>query len=85
MSVYDDPDLTEGLDPEGPSAEDLDRFGDETLVCPHCGAEVWDQATACHVCGRRLDERPKGQPPMPMWAWITLFIALALIAFVWVL
>ncbi len=74
----DDYELSEGLHPDGPSAEDLDRFGAETRTCPHCGSEVWDQAKDCHVCGENLDEPPRdGSPPLPMWAWITLFLVLA--------
>ena len=81
----DDYELSEGLDPEGPSAEDLDRFGDETRACPHCGSDAWDQAKLCHVCGEELDDKPSdGSPPMPMWAWITLFIVL-LMLLMWVL
>ncbi|MFI4898030.1 MAG: hypothetical protein ACIARR_09410 [Phycisphaerales bacterium JB059] len=81
--MHDD-ELTEGLDPEGPSAEDLDRFGDETRTCPHCGSETWDQAQVCHVCGEELEAPVKGQPPMPMWAWITLFVVL-MVVLMWVL
>ncbi|MEL6330226.1 MAG: hypothetical protein AAFR38_11240 [Planctomycetota bacterium] len=38
-------------DHEGPSEADLERFGGETKRCPECGAEVYDQAAACHRCG----------------------------------
>ncbi|MEZ6242493.1 MAG: hypothetical protein R3B57_05560 [Phycisphaerales bacterium] len=81
---FDEHELGEGLDPDGPSAEDLDRFGDETVTCPHCGAEVWDQHERCNACGERLTDPPKGSPPMPMWAWITLFVAILLVL-AWVL
>ncbi len=83
MAPWDDDehDLGEGLDPDGPSAEDLDRFGDEMLTCPHCGANASDQAQFCPVCAKDLDERPAGSPPVPMWAWITLFVAIVLILF----
>ena len=40
---------------EGPSDEDLARFGDDTGFCPHCGEEVYDDAPACPHCGERLD------------------------------
>ena len=36
--------LDEGLDPDGPSAEDLERFGSELRNCPSCGEDVYDQA-----------------------------------------
>ena len=55
MSVmYDESyesDYDEGLDPEGPSAEDLDRFGSEYRRCASCGASFYDQATVCPSCG----------------------------------
>ncbi len=52
-------DLSEGLDPEGPSAQDLDRFGDEVDPCPNCGAMIYDQAEICPKCGWYLGEVPK--------------------------
>jgi len=48
---FDPADLGEGLDPEGPSAADLERFGGETITCPVCGVETYDQAELCHNCG----------------------------------
>ncbi|MEM9064995.1 MAG: hypothetical protein AAGB51_05840 [Planctomycetota bacterium] len=51
---WDDGDLSEGLDPEGPSAADLDRFGGETVTCPVCNQETYDQAELCHICGAAL-------------------------------
>jgi hypothetical protein len=48
---------------EGPSDEDLARFGDETGFCPDCGARVWDQADVCPVCfayiGGETSRRPR--------------------------
>lgn len=35
---------------EGPSPEDLRRFGGETAFCPDCGAQIWDQADVCPRC-----------------------------------
>jgi hypothetical protein len=49
----------EDLDPEGPSREDLARFGRETLPCPHCGREVHADAAACPRCHRWLDDDPQ--------------------------
>jgi len=43
-------------DYEGPSADDIDRFGSETRLCPECGAEVWDEASICPRCGLALDD-----------------------------
>lgn len=64
MSTDGDWDL-DGLDPDGPSARDLERFGGETVECPNCKAEVWDQAESCHRCGEwlgpRVDDGPGGR------------------------
>lgn len=70
-------DLDEGLDPEGPSDEDLERFGDEFVTCPHCGSLVYDQAELCQACGMAVSDAPKRTP-----AWIIVAAALALVAFV---
>lgn len=46
----------EDLDPEGPSREDLARFGRDQVQCPHCGREVHADAAACPRCNRWLDD-----------------------------
>ena len=56
----DDWDLGEGLDPEGPSGADLDRFGDELMKCDTCGATMYDQASVCPECGAYVVEGEKG-------------------------
>ena len=48
--------MAEGLDPEGPSAADLDRYGDELVSCIHCGAKIYDQAELCPRCGAIQEE-----------------------------
>ncbi|MDF1809223.1 MAG: zinc ribbon domain-containing protein [Phycisphaerales bacterium] len=52
-------DLSEGLDPDGPSAMDLDRFGSELDSCPHCSELIYDQAQICPSCGWFLEEPSK--------------------------
>lgn len=75
-----DGDLDEGLDPEGPSSADLDRFGDEFRTCPECGADVYDQSPLCPECGHAFGN-PTG--PTPVWI-LTAAIAVvaAILAFV---
>jgi hypothetical protein len=60
MSDYDD-----DLDPQGPSREDMERFGDEFVTCPECKSLVYDQAEVCQACGRALHGEAKGPP---LWA-----------------
>lgn len=48
-------DEDERLMDEGPSAEDLEQFGDdgdETVACPNCGARVYDDCDKCPKCGQ---------------------------------
>ncbi len=70
---------------EGPSSEDLERFGDDTAHCPACGAEIWDQAPVCPKCGEAIAGRTLSRPPLEHWLhkrWIILVAIIALIAFV---
>lgn len=39
---------------DGPSAADLERFGDVTRPCPNCGKSVYDDAEQCYHCGHAL-------------------------------
>lgn len=49
-------------DPEGPSAEDIERFGDEWRRCPRCSREIYDQAEICPYCGHALGAEPPRVP-----------------------
>jgi len=64
MGSDSDWDLGEGLDPEGPSGSDLDRFGDELMRCRRCGSQMYDQATACPHCGEYVVE---GERTLSVW------------------
>ena len=51
---------------EGPSLDDLRRFGSEadtTGYCPECGAEVYDDADACPKCFAWITGRTLHKPP----------------------
>jgi hypothetical protein len=48
----------EEIDPEGPSREDLARFGSDTEPCPKCRAEIHSESVRCPRCGEWLDEDP---------------------------
>ncbi|USO00036.1 MAG: zinc-ribbon domain-containing protein [Phycisphaeraceae bacterium] len=80
--LYDDaPDSEDDLHPEGPSAADLERFGDEFRTCPECGSQVYDQAPLCPECGHAFEERTKA----PLWLILTVVVVLAAFALVFVL
>jgi len=66
-------------DDEYPDEDDLDDETSETLPCPECGAEVYDDAVRCPACGAYItfDTRPlSGQPA---W-WIVLGLLAAILA-----
>ena len=69
-------DLSEGLEPDGPSAEDLDRFGSEMMSCPACGAMMYDQAERCPACGEYVIEEPKR---LSVWALVLTGVLIALV------
>ena len=51
---------------EGPSLEDLRRFGSEadtTAYCPECGAKGYDDADACPRCFTWITGRTLRKPP----------------------
>lgn len=74
---------------EGPSPEDLARFGDaaerETGFCPDCGAEIWDQADVCPKCFTYLGGRVASKPPFNQWLkdrWKTFVVIAVILAMV---
>jgi hypothetical protein len=73
--------IAEGLDPDGPSAADLDRFGDELIPCPACKARIYDQSEICPHCGHAMETPPK---TMPVWV-ILLTVLLIGLLLMWML
>ncbi len=65
--------------------EDLDAFPDEdesteTIVCPECGAEVYEDADRCPVCGQYIIPDTRFWSGKPIW-WIALgFLGLVALA-----
>ena len=53
-------------DPYGDDAWDEDG---ETLTtpCPHCGADVYEDAPACPVCGEYVTRSSTALTGMPRW------------------
>ena len=81
MEWNDDEGLDSGLDPDGPSAEDLDRFGGEFVTCPSCGNEIYDQAPVCHVCGEVLQDESSGVPGWAALAAAAVIVGLLIVVF----
>jgi len=57
---------------------------DATIDCPHCGAQIYDNAEQCPKCGTYLanEDAPVKLPPL----WILLGVAICiLIVIAWML
>jgi hypothetical protein len=66
-------------------SEDEDGFEDDgdagVLWCPHCGSEMYGDATRCPNCGDYVTPGHPSPGSMPWWIWaIIVFVALALLA-----
>lgn len=66
---------------EGPSDDDLDKFGGVTRPCPECKTDLYDDAEVCWKCGHALSGEPKGPP---MWIPIVAVVLLIAIVLFWV-
>lgn len=65
---------------EGPSPEDIERFGDVTVTCPECGTEMFDDVAICWKCGHAVgvNAKKEGGPPL----WVAAAAVLVILAFV---
>jgi len=74
----------EDADPDGPSEEDIERFGDVTVKCPECGTELFDDVAVCWKCGRALQAGTPDESRAPVWfiAAAILVIAAFLVAYI---
>lgn len=72
---YEPPD--DDSDPEGPSAADIERFGDVTVKCPECGTELFDDVALCWKCGRAVGSGVGREGKTSRW---TIAVVVVLIA-----
>lgn len=66
---------------EGPSEEDLERFGGVTRPCPECGTELYDDTSICWKCGHALSSEAKGPP---VWMMVTGLVLILAVVLFWV-
>lgn len=64
---------------EGPSPEDIARFGGETAYCPECGEEIWDEAPRCPECGAWIDGRTERHTPVEAEARKRMVVIIAVL------
>lgn len=65
---------------EGPSQEDIERFGDQTRVCPECRKDVFDDSAVCYHCGYAFERTSAGSGKSK--AWVIAVAVLILITFI---
>ena len=73
-------------DDEGPQSVDLEELGDEgawdTLPCPLCGEEIYENADRCPICGEYVvggvGRRPRGS----LWRIVLILISIALAIYI---
>lgn len=70
---------------EGPSAADIERFGDVTVSCPECGTEMFDDVAICWKCGHAVGVNAKKEGGPPIWAIIATLLVLAAFVFIFVI
>lgn len=51
--------------------EDFDDASTETVPCPHCGAQVYEDAVRCPTCGTYITHDTGVWSGRPLW-WIVL-------------
>ena len=52
---------------------------DPTLPCPHCGAEVYENAERCPECGKYLSEEDVPSGPKPLWIIVGVLVCLVIV------
>ncbi|MFN7021442.1 MAG: zinc ribbon domain-containing protein [Phycisphaerales bacterium] len=69
-------------DDEGPSPDDIERFGDATRRCPECGKDVFDDSAVCYHCGyafERADEPGAGRGRLWVVATVVVLVGVFLL------
>jgi hypothetical protein len=51
----------------------------DTLPCPHCGVEIYDEAERCPECGKYLSDEDVPSRPIPPWIAIGVVICLVIV------
>lgn len=68
---------------DGPSEEDIERFGGVTQRCPECDTELFDDVAVCWNCGHVLSAARS--PSTSRWVTIIVVLVVIAIFIVWVL
>jgi len=67
---------------EGPSEDDLKRFGGDSGYCQNCGEEIWDDVEVCPKCGQHVAGQVSSREPIEQGCrkqWIIMIVIAVLI------
>jgi hypothetical protein len=62
-----------------PLEEDLERFGDVTMTCHACGAELFDDVEMCYQCGAAVGPGSH-EKRTPVWIIAIALLVIAALA-----
>lgn len=69
--MYDDWDSEYDADEYGPDDGYDEEWESETIECSNCGADVYEDAVACPICGEYLTRNTHPLSDRPSW-WVML-------------
>ncbi|HEV8002360.1 MAG TPA: hypothetical protein VGP63_20890 [Planctomycetaceae bacterium] len=67
--------------------DDAEDYADEpaTIPCPHCGAEVFDDAEQCPACGSWFVRDRRPLTGRPSWFVVLGFVGVLIVVVTWIL
>ncbi len=84
--MTDNWDSADEIQDEGPLSVDLDDLADEgeseTIPCPSCGIEIYEDSHKCSACGEYISPRWAKSSNQPLWWTAAIIVAIALILYI---
>lgn len=74
FSDFDDDDFDDEYDNDWESDDDESS---EVEPCPHCGADVYEDAVACPHCGEYITHRRRALHSLPTWVVVVALAGMA--------
>jgi hypothetical protein len=70
----------EELERDEPQQADIDELGDDgsdTLACPSCGREIYEDSDRCPYCGNWVVLCGSAECRRPWWKWVLIPLVVA--------
>jgi predicted nucleic acid-binding Zn ribbon protein len=83
--VDDDDDWDDREDPDEADIDDHDHIPAETVPCPYCGKDVYENAELCPHCRSYISREDSRPPRRPKWLAIGAIVTVVVILVVWVM